>query len=363
MKFIDLKAQYNGIRGDVNDRIQRVLEHGQYINGPEVAELEDKLAEFVGVKHAIGVSSGTDALTISLMALGVEPGDEVIMPGFTYIATAESAAFLGARPVFVDIEADTFNINPDLIEAAITPKTKCIMAVSLYGQCVEFDAINAIASKHNLPVIEDGAQSFGATYHQRRSCSKTTMATTSFFPAKPLGCYGDGGAIFTDDYDLASVCRQLRMHGEESRYHHVRVGMNGRLDTIQAAVLLEKLAVFDAEIRKRQEVAARYFDGLGGIDGLILPTVLEHNESVFAQFTIRVSNRDEFRDQLQEAGVPSAVHYPRPLYRQPAYEAYGSSLENSDQAAQEVVSLPFSPWLTVEEQNKVIRSIKQVLIA
>ena len=280
------------------------------------------------------------------------------MPGFTYIATAESVAFLGAKPVFIDIEPETFNLEPKLIEAAITAKTKCIMVVSLYGQCVDFDAINAIASKHNLPVIEDGAQSFGATYHGRKSCSQTTIATTSFFPAKPLGCYGDGGAIFTDDDDLTSLCRQLRMHGEESRYHHVRVGMNGRLDTIQAAVLLEKLAVFDSEIEKRQQVAARYFEGLRHCDGIVLPHILDHNQSVFAQFTIRVQNRDNFRAKLQEAGIPTAVHYPLPIYKQPAYAESGVELEQADRASLEVVSLPFSPWLDESEQSQVIDAIR-----
>lgn len=357
MKFIDLKAQYEGIRADVNDRIQRVLEHGQYINGPEVKELEAKLADYVGVKHAIGVSSGTDALTISLMALGIQPGDEVIMPGFTYIATAESAALLGAKPVFVDIEPSTYNIDPTLVEAAITPKTKCIMVVSLYGQCVDFDAINAIAQKHEIPVIEDGAQSFGATSKGLKSCGQTTLATTSFFPSKPLGCYGDGGAIFTNSDELALACRQVRAHGEERRYHHVKVGMNGRLDTLQAAVLLSKLEVFESEIEKRQEVAARYFEGLCRCDGLVLPHILEHNQSVFAQFTVRVSNRDKFRAKLQSAGIPTAVHYPLPIYRQPAYEVDGVSLTNADTASEEVVSLPFSPWLDELEQSQVIDAI------
>ena len=358
MKFIDLKAQYAEINEDVNQRIQAVLEHGQYINGPEVKELEAKLAAHVGVKHAIGVSSGTDALTISLMALGIQPGDEVIMPGFTYIATAESAALLGAKPVFVDIEPSTYNIDSTLIEAAITSKTKCIMVVSLYGQCVDFDAINAIAQKHQIPVIEDGAQSFGATYHGRRSCGQTTIGTTSFFPSKPLGCYGDGGAIFTNDDALALSCRQFRAHGEERRYHHVKVGMNGRLDTIQAAILLSKLEVFESEIEKRQEVAARYFEGLRQCDGIVLPHILDHNQSVFAQFTIRVQNRDNFRAKLQDAGIPTAVHYPLPVYRQPAYEVGGVALEHSDKASNEVVSLPFSPWLSHEEQIQVIEQIQ-----
>ena len=228
MNFIDLKSQYSGIRDDINQRIQAVLEHGRYINGPEVAELEAELARFVGVNYCVGVSSGTDALTISLMSLGIEPGDEVIMPGFTYIATAETVAFLGAKPVFVDIEPLTYNLDPDLFEAAITPKTKRIMVVSLYGQCVDFDVINSIAHRHNLPVIEDGAQSFGASYHGRRSCGQTTLGTTSFFHRSTLGCYGDGGAIFANDETLALGCRQVRAHGESAVITHVKVGMNGR---------------------------------------------------------------------------------------------------------------------------------------
>ena len=361
MKFIDLKAQYNGLRGDVNDRIQRVLEHGQYINGPEVGELEGKLAEFVGVKHAIGVSSGTDALTISLMALGIEPGDEVIMPGFTYIATAETVAFLGAKPIFVDIDAATYNIDPALIEAAITSKTKCIMVVSLYGQCADFDQINQIAARHSLPVIEDGAQSFGATYHGRRSCGQTTLGTTSFFPSKPLGCYGDGGAIFTNSDELALACRQVRAHGEERRYHHVKVGMNGRLDTLQAAILLSKLSVFEAEIEMRQVVAERYFSAFEDTNGITLPHILQHNESVYAQFTVRVADRDAVRGRLQDKGVPTAVHYPLPIYRQPAYAETDVLLETADQAAREVVSLPFSPWLEEGDQMQVVESLKKAL--
>ena len=358
MKFIDLKAQYEGCRDDINQRIQAVLEHGLYVNGPEVGELETNLATFVGVKHAIGVSSGTDALTISLMSLGIEPGDEVIMPGFTYIATAECAAFLGAKPVFVDIDPSTFNLDPSLLDAAITSKTKAIIVVSLYGQCVEFDAVNAVALKHGLPVIEDGAQSFGATYHGRKSCGQTTLGTTSFFPAKPLGCYGDGGAIFTDDDDLAAACRQLRNHGEESRYNHVRVGLNGRLDTLQAAILLTKLELFSDEISKRQQVANRYIDELTGLDGIVLPQVHEYNTSVYAQFTLRVANRESFRSTLQEAGVPTAVHYPKPIYRQPAYFSEQMSLPIADCAAKEVVSLPFSPWISVEDQDHVIEAIR-----
>jgi len=258
MEFIDLKAQYIALKADIEARIARVLDHGRYILGPEVAELEEQLASFTGAEHCISVANGTDALQIALMALGVGPGDEVITPGFSYIATAETVALLGARPVYVDIDASSYNIDPGLIEAAITPRTRAIIPVSLYGQCADFDAINAVAARYDLPVIEDGAQSFGASYKGRKSCNLSLIGCTSFFPSKPLGCYGDGGAIFTSDPELAKVMRQIARHGQERRYHHARVGINSRLDTVQAAVLLGKLAVFDDEMARRQVIAARY---------------------------------------------------------------------------------------------------------
>ena len=258
IEFIDLKNQQARIKDKIDAGIQRVLSHGQYILGPEVTELEDRLADFVGAKYCISCANGTDALQIVQMALGVGPGDEVITPGFTYVATAETVALLGAKPVYVDIDPRTYNLDPQLLEAAITPRTKAIIPVSLYGQCADFDAINAIASKYGIPVIEDAAQSFGASYKGKRSCNLSTVACTSFFPSKPLGCYGDGGAIFTNDDELATAIRQIARHGQDRRYHHIRVGVNSRLDTLQAAILLPKLEIFEEEIALRQKVAAEY---------------------------------------------------------------------------------------------------------
>ncbi len=343
--FIDLRAQQARIKAEIDAGIQRVLAHGQFILGPEVAELEQRLAAYVGAKHCISCANGTDALQIALMALGIGPGDEVIMPGFTYIATAETAAILHAKPVYVDVDPRTYLIDPAGLEAAITPRTKAIVPVSLYGQCADFDAINEIAGRHGIPVIEDAAQSFGATYKGRRSCHLTTIACTSFFPSKPLGCYGDGGAMFTDDDALATAMRQIARHGQDRRYHHVRVGMNSRLDTLQAAILLPKLAILDEEIRQRQLVAAAYARQLPEV-GIEPPFVEAHNISVYAQYTIRVEDRDALRERLSEAGVPTAVHYPLPLNRQPAVEDLGAHLPIGDRAAREVLSLPMHPYLS-----------------
>ncbi|HCT6425674.1 TPA: DegT/DnrJ/EryC1/StrS family aminotransferase, partial [Citrobacter freundii] len=258
MQFIDLVVQQNRIKEKLDSAIKKVLEHGQYILGPEVAELENKLAEFTGAKHCISVANGTDALQIAQMAFGIGPGDEVITPGFTYIATAETVALLGAKPVYVDVCPKTYNLDPEKLEAAITPRTKAIIPVSLYGQCADYDAINAIADKYGIPVIEDAAQSFGASYKNKRSCNLTTVSCTSFFPSKPLGCYGDGGAIFTNDDELAKVIRQIARHGQDRRYHHIRIGVNSRLDTLQAAILLPKLEIFEDEMQLRNKVAKRY---------------------------------------------------------------------------------------------------------
>ena len=343
--FIDLKAQQARIKAHIDEGIQRVLAHGQFILGPEVAELEEKLAAYVGAKHCISCANGTDALQIALMALGVGPGDEVIMPGFTYIATAETAAILHAKPVYVDIDPRSFLLDPALLEAAITPRTRAIVPVSLYGQCADADAINAIAARHGIPVIEDAAQSFGATYKGRRSGHLSTIACTSFFPSKPLGCYGDGGATFTDDDALATAMRQIARHGQDRRYHHVRVGMNSRLDTLQAAILLPKLAILDEEISQRQQVAAAYARHLAEA-GVEPPTVEAHNLSVYAQYTIRVEDREAVQARLKEAGVPTAVHYPLPLNRQPAVADENAQLPVGDRAAREVLSLPMHPYLS-----------------
>ncbi|MGO4703742.1 DegT/DnrJ/EryC1/StrS family aminotransferase [Dyella sp. 2RAB6] len=357
--FIDLKAQQARIKARIDEGIQRVLAHGQFILGPEVAELEEKLAAYVGAKHCISCANGTDALQIALMALGVGPGDEVIMPGFTYIATAETAAILHARPVYVDIDPRTYLMDPALLEAAITPRTRAIVPVSLYGQCVDIDAINAIAARHGIPVIEDAAQSFGATYKGRRSCNLTTIACTSFFPSKPLGCYGDGGAMFTNDDTLATVMRQIARHGQDRRYHHIRVGMNSRLDTLQAAILLPKLAILDEEIGQRQQVAAAYARHLSEA-GVEPPFVEAHNLSVYGQYTIRVEDREAVQARLKEAGVPTAVHYPLPLNRQPAVEDAAAQLPFGDRAAREVLSLPMHPYLSDAQVATIVDGLAAV---
>lgn len=357
MDFIDLKAQQARIKDRIDAGIARVLAHGQYILGPEVPELEERLAAYTGAKYCIGVANGTDALQIALMALGVGPGDEVITPGFTYIATAEAAAVLGAKPVYVDIDPRTYNMDPALLEAAITPRTKAIIPVSLYGQCADYDAINAIAARHGITVIEDAAQSFGATYRGRKSCNLTTIATTSFFPSKPLGCYGDGGAIFTSDDELATVMRQIARHGQERRYHHVRVGMNSRLDTLQAAILLPKLEILDDEIAARQRVSQEYRRLLQGHAGVVAPDVEPHNTSAWAQYTVRVADRALVQARLKDAGIPTVVHYPLPLNKQPAVADPGAVLPHGDQAADQVVSLPMHPYLLPEPQGRVVAAL------
>jgi UDP-2-acetamido-2-deoxy-ribo-hexuluronate aminotransferase len=356
MQFIDLQAQYRQLKEQIDARIQAVLDHGRYILGPEVGELEERLAGYVGVKHCIGVSSGTDALLAAMMALEVAPGDEIITTPFTFIATGETIALLGAKPVFVDIDPRTYNIDPNLIEAAITPKTRAIVPVSLYGQCAEMDAIDAVARRHGLPVIEDAAQSFGACHKGRRSCGLSLIGCTSFFPAKPLGCYGEGGACFTDDDALATRIRQICVHGQDRRYHHPRVGINGRLDTIQAAILLAKLDVFPQEVEARSEIGQRYTERLAG--HVQTAYVQPHNTSVYAQYTIQVDDRDTLASNLQNAGIPTAVHYPVPLTRQPALRDSVAKVPNADAAAKHVLSLPMSPWLNKNDQDAVIERIK-----
>jgi UDP-2-acetamido-2-deoxy-ribo-hexuluronate aminotransferase len=361
MEFIDLKSQYIRLKVDIDAGIQRVLDHGQYILGPEVAELEEKLVAYTGAKYCITVANGTDALQIALMALGVGPGDEVITPGFTYIATAETVALLRAKPVYVDIDARTYNLDPKLLEAAITPRTKAIIPVSLYGQCADFDAINAIAARYSIPVIEDAAQSFGATYKGRKSCNLSTIACTSFFPSKPLGCYGDGGAIFTNDDELAKVMRQIARHGQDRRYHHVRVGVNSRLDTIQAAILLPKLTILDEEMAQRQEVAERYTRLLNAAGINTTPYVEPCNICAWAQYTVRLPNREAIQRQLAEADVPTAVHYPIPLNKQPAVADAKVSLLVGDAVSGEVLSLPISPTLVQVKQDFVVKTLSNCL--
>lgn len=356
MQFIDLAAQQARIKDQIDANIQKVLAHGKYILGPEVAELEEKLADYTGAKHCISCANGTDALQIALMALGVGPGDEVITPGFTYIATAETAAVLGAKPVYVDIDERTYNLNPALLEAKITSKTKAIIAVSLYGQCADFDVINQIAAKHNIPVIEDAAQSFGATYKGKKSGNLTTIACTSFFPSKPLGCYGDGGAIFTSDEELAKIIRQVARHGQDRRYHHIRVGVNSRLDTLQAAILLPKLAILDEEIVLKQQVAKQYNQRFNEKGIETTPFIEDFNTSVYAQYTIRVKNRDQVIKILNGKGIPTAVHYPIPLNKQPAV-ASDDKLPVGDLVAEEVLSLPMHPYLSSTEQEDIVNAI------
>jgi len=355
--FVDLKAQQARIKDRLDAGIARVLAHGQYILGPEVAELEARLAAFVGARHCIGCANGTDALQIAQMALGIGAGDEVVMPGFTYIATAETVALLGARPVYVDIDPRTCNLDPAGLEAAITPRTRAIIPVSLYGQCADFDAINAIADRRGIPVIEDAAQSFGALYKGRRSCNLSTVACTSFFPSKPLGCYGDGGAIFTNDDRLAVVMRQIARHGQDRRYHHVRVGVNSRLDTLQAAILLAKLEIFEDEIELRQQVATRYATLLAQAGIADPPHVEPHNTSVYAQYTIRVDGRESLQARLKEAGIPTVVHYPIPINRQPAVADARARLPVGDEAARQVLSLPMHPYLTESQVRLVVEEL------
>lgn len=357
--FIDLKTQYRALKPQIQARIDAVLEHGQYIMGPEVKELEDKLAEFTGSKYCITCASGTEALLMSLMALSIGQGDEVITTPFTFVATAEMIVLLGAKPVFVDVEHDTGNINAALIEAAITPRTKAIMPVSLYGQTPDMDAINAIAAKHgNLPVIEDAAQSFGATYKGRQSCNLSTIGCTSFFPSKPLGCYGDGGAILTNDYSFAQAMREIRVHGQSQRYVHTRVGVGGRMDTLQCAIVLAKLERFKWELQQRMEIGQRY-NHLLDQAGFARIQLHPERTSVYAQYTVMVPNREALQKRLAEAGIPTAVHYPVPLNEQPAYKHLCCSdcTPVAQNLAKRVMSLPMSADLDPKAQQAIMERL------
>lgn len=364
LPFIDLKSQYAALKDSVDARIQGVLDHGQYIMGPEVAELEQALAAHVGVRHCITVASGTEALLIALMALDLQPGDEVITTPFTFAATAETIVLAGGVPVFVDIESDTCNIDATLIEAAITPRTRAIMPVSLYGQVCDMDEINAVAARHGgIAVIEDAAQSFGATYRGRKSCGVSTWGATSFFPSKPLGCYGDGGALFTDDDALAQAAREIRVHGQSQRYLHTRVGVGGRMDTLQCAVVLAKLERFDWEVERRLAIGERYQHLLADLP-LQRHAVREDRDCVWAQFTLQVDDRDAVLAALKAAGIPTAVHYPRPLHQQPAYAQrcrVASSLTRSETAARRVLSLPMSADLSDAQQDQVVAALRAAL--
>jgi UDP-2-acetamido-2-deoxy-ribo-hexuluronate aminotransferase len=365
LEFIDLKAQYAALRERIAERMQRVLDHGQFILGPEVAELEAALASYVGARHCIGVASGTEALLIALMAHGIGHGDEIITTPFSFAATAEVIVLLGATPVFVDVEPDTCNLDATRIEAAITPRTKAIMPVSLYGQVADMAAINAIAARRGLVVVEDAAQSFGASYRGRRSCGLSTWGATSFFPSKPLGCYGDGGALFTDDDALAQAAREIRVHGQSARYTHTRIGVGGRLDTLQAAVLLAKLERLDWELQRRHALGARYAERLAGLPGLRLLAVRPDRDCVWAQYTVFVERRAQVQDALKAQGIPTAVHYPRPLHRQPAYARWadGAHCPVAEQVAQQVMSLPMSADLAEADQDRVVAALRSALAA
>ncbi len=364
LPFIDLKAQYAALKDRIAQRMQAVLDHGQYIMGPEVKELETKLATYAGVKHCITVASGTEALLIALMALDLQPGDEVITTPFTFAATAEVIVLLGGVPVFVDIEPDSCNLDARLIEAAITPRTRAIMPVSLYGQVADMAEINAIAAKHGgIAVIEDAAQSFGASYRGRKSCGLSTWGATSFFPSKPLGCYGDGGALFTDDDTLAQAAREIRVHGQSQRYTHTRLGVGGRMDTLQCAIVLAKLERFDWEIAQRLAIGERYQQALAGLPVQRL-AVREDRDCVWAQFTLQVADREGVTARLNAAGVPTAIHYPKPLHLQPAYAQrcrVPAPLPHAEAAAARVLSLPMSADLQPSQQDLVIAALRAAL--
>ncbi len=363
LDFIDLKSQYAALKAPIAERMQRVLDHGQYIMGPEVKELEERLATYTGAAHCITVASGTEALLISLMALGLKPGDEVITTPFTFAATAEMIVLIGGVPVFADIEPDTCNIDASKIEAKITARTRAIMPVSLYGQVADMDAINAIAARHGLAVIEDAAQSFGATYRGQKSCNLSTLGCTSFFPSKPLGCYGDGGAVFTNDAALAQACREIRVHGQSARYTHTRVGVGGRMDTLQCAIVLAKLERFEWEVARRLVLGERYRQRLSGVRGLRLLAVRDDRDCVWAQYTVFVENRSAVQAALAAQGIPTAVHYPKPVHHQPAYAALccPDCCPQSVLAGQQVMSLPMSADLSEAQQDRVVGAVLAAL--
>ncbi len=364
MKFVDLEKQYLLYKKEIDTQVAEVLSTTSFILGPKVGELEEKLAGFVGVRHAVALSSGTDALLVALMAVGVGPGDEVITSPFSFFATAEVVMLLGARPVFADIDPATFNLDPAGLDGAFTPRTRAVMPVSLYGQCADFERINDWAARRSLPVIEDGCQSFGARRHGKRSCGLSTVGCTSFFPSKPLGGYGDGGMLFTDDDGCAAAARRILNHGQDRRYHHARLGLNARLDTVQAAVLLAKLPHFEEELRLRGEVGRAYGRLLGGLPGLSLPAAAPGNTHVWAQYTVETDDRDALAEALRRDGIPTAVHYPAPIHLQPACAGLGlpeGSFPLAERAAARVVSLPMHPFLTREETGRVAAAVREYL--
>jgi UDP-2-acetamido-2-deoxy-ribo-hexuluronate aminotransferase len=361
IEFVDLAAQRRRIEADLQARLARVFAHGRYIDGPEVAELESRLASEAGATHCIACGNGTDALTIALLALGVGPGREVVTPAFSYIAAAEAIALVGATPVFVDIDPTTYTLDIRAIDRAMSPRTAAIIPVSLFGQCADYEAIDAVAAKAGIPVIEDAAQSFGAKRHSRPSCGLSRIACTSFFPSKPLGCYGDGGAVFTSDAGLATIIRQISRHGQAGRFEHLRVGMNSRLDTLQAAVLLAKLEVFQDELAARRKVAAMYHDLLADLPEVVRPTVAEGNQSVWAQYTVRVPARDAIAAELKSRGIPTAIYYARTIPEQPAFGGITGKFPAAEQAARAVISLPMHPYLTADQQQTIVAGLQEAI--
>ena len=360
--FANLKFSYLEHKEKIDEAIASTISSTSFIMGQSVYEFEDALAKFSGAKYAISCSSGTDALLLAMMALGIKPGDEVITTPFTFIATAETIAFLGAKPVFVDINEQTYNIDVSRIEEKITKNTKAILPVSLYGQISDMEAINKIALKYNLPVIEDGAQSFGATYKGKKSCNVSTIGTTSFFPAKPLGCFGDGGAVFTSNDDLAEKMKSMRIHGQTKRYHHKYIGMGGRLDTLQAAILNVKIENYATDIARRQQAATRYKELLQ--NELIIPELRGDCTSVWAQYSVRVTNRDRVQKYLKDKGIPTAVHYPKPLYVQECFKYLGYNLGDfpvTERVSNEIMSLPMNPYITREEQEYICKELSKII--
>ena len=360
--FANLKRAYQAQQKEFDLALQKVLDSTKYIMGPEVENLENQLSAFTGSNHAISCSSGTDALLLALMALDIGPGDEVITTAFSFISTAETIALLGAKPVFVDIDEASYNIDASLIESKINPTTKAIIPVSLFGQVSDMDAINALAEKHSLTVIEDAAQSFGATYKGKKSCNLSTLACTSFFPSKPLGCFGDGGAVFTNNKGLAEKIKCIRLHGQTQRYNHKYIGLGARLDTLQASVLLVKLKRYEEDVKRRQEVANRYHKLLQ--NNLNTPQINKENTSVWAQYSIRLTSRDEVQKKLQEKGVPTSVHYPKPMHLQECFEYLGykeGDFPVSESVSKEIISLPMNPYISPEEQEYVCNELKKLL--
>jgi UDP-2-acetamido-2-deoxy-ribo-hexuluronate aminotransferase len=361
MQFIDLKTQQSRIRPALDAAIARVLDHGQYIMGPEVKQLEEKLSAYTGAAHCITCASGTDALLMALMALDIGPGDEVITVPYTWISSAEVIALLRAKPVFVDVRPDTFNLDPEKLAAAITPATRAILPVGIYGQCADMTGINAIAESRGIPVIEDAAQCFGATHHGQKACNLSAIGCTSFFPSKPLGGYGDGGAIFTSDDQLAERLRQIRIHGQKVKHQHPLVGLNGRLDTLQAAILIEKFSLFEEECARRAEVGRRYDALLADVPDIRTPVIAQGNTSVYAQYTIISEDRDALSQNLRAAGIPSVAYYTAPLHLQGAFADLGhkpGDFPVSEQIAARCLSLPMSPYLKEEEQQMVAEAMR-----